>query len=617
MTSLKSMIEESKTHKNFCPLFAKILGEKLKKKEKGFEPLYNYINLFFFKVNGGIMKLNKINNTIEMIEKDIKNEVGSDSKYVKAYLESAYFVARHFKVDVIPNEKQRICEGTITDMDGNEYKEDVINVLGSMKSFCYDKTKPYDILKELSKKEGVKDGFKTMMNHIKKVWANNDDYMYDYLKRWMACTIKGVKVEIYLYLKSQEGTGKTRVIDFLRNHVLGNGVVSVIDNVDEAIKWSHPFKGKLLVNFNEPTTTQPKALQNWLKNLTDKGEMWITEKNKSSFEVNKTFNIIITSNDSIIHLSHKNKRRCTQLDINEDLLKNKEENKKYFNNLSSKCFNDDVGKYFYFYFINYYDEYHKEKDFHNFQMDKPTTKNYTQSIAASTPTHISFLKDEHLRKNNIILHTKEIFYENYLKYCKEKHYKSFGRSAFFKNLYDLKDVFVNDRKNLKGDRQRIIYGELSILYDKLMDDLLIDKEHDDIDKEDLLKLPYNGNEINYSYINKTYKPKIEVIDDEPDSEDGEDDKDITAIQLENEKKENKELKGENHKLKDEIRKLKELLSKSNKPENTEEKEVINDDDNDDDDSDNESINLADFCEQEEEEPVKVIQCKKKGIVVDF
>ena len=606
MTSLKSMIEESMTHKNFCPLFARVLGEMLEKKGKSFEPLYNYINLFFYSTgNGGIIKFNKETNTVDPLEKDVSNITGRDNKIVNYYLTNSKFKSRVFSLKALPRDKSMFKVTECRYVGDEKIEKGYINLMGSMKKFCYDEAPALDVLHSLNKDKKVKDGFKRMMAHIRKVWANNNENTMDYLKKWIACTINGVKTGTFLYLKSKEGTGKSMVVDFIQKHVLGHGVVKIVNDVDKMFEWNKTLIGTLLLNLDEPKTKNYKAFQNDLKIAVNRGNLHVNQKFKDPYEVERTFNVIITTNLNIIKIDDDNKRRCVYLDVNEEYIGNDD----YFKNILNECYNDEVGRYFYNFFINYYEKTDK-KEFESLEINKPHTENYKGALASHTPTHISFLKDEHLRKNNIIFHTKDSFYKNYEKYCKDAHKTPFHRVMFFTQLNSLK-IFSIGRISRNGTRPYIIYTELSDLYDLLFDKEFIDEKHDDIDKEELLKLPMKDDKINFSYIDKTYKPKIEAIDDEP--EEDEEDDNILKIQLENEKKEKKELKGENHKLKDEIRKLKELLSKSTKPQNTEEKEIISNDDDDD----NDSINLADFCEEEDDEtdePDKIIECKKNKVI---
>jgi hypothetical protein len=58
-------------------------------------------------------------------------------------------------------------------------------------------------------------------SHIKIVWCSNNDSLFQYVKCWIAHMVSGRKMISSLYLKSEQGTGKSIITDFLKFKVLG------------------------------------------------------------------------------------------------------------------------------------------------------------------------------------------------------------------------------------------------------------------------------------------------------------------------------------------------------------------------------------------------------------
>ena len=63
-----------------------------------------------------------------------------------------------------------------------------------------------------------------ILDHIKNVWNSGDGAAYQYCEKWLAHALTGHKMPTALFLNSGEGTGKSCVIEFLINHVIGSAL---------------------------------------------------------------------------------------------------------------------------------------------------------------------------------------------------------------------------------------------------------------------------------------------------------------------------------------------------------------------------------------------------------
>ena len=60
-----------------------------------------------------------------------------------------------------------------------------------------------------------------MLNYIKEVLASGNEEVYKYILQWLSYMVKGNKNTSILYLKSIQGLGKSTLLEFLREFVIG------------------------------------------------------------------------------------------------------------------------------------------------------------------------------------------------------------------------------------------------------------------------------------------------------------------------------------------------------------------------------------------------------------
>ena len=60
-----------------------------------------------------------------------------------------------------------------------------------------------------------------MLNYLKEIWASDNEAQFQFIIKWLSKMAKGGKNQSVLYLKSEQGIGKSTFTDFLRKHVIG------------------------------------------------------------------------------------------------------------------------------------------------------------------------------------------------------------------------------------------------------------------------------------------------------------------------------------------------------------------------------------------------------------
>jgi hypothetical protein len=90
-----------------------------------------------------------------------------------------------------------------------------------------------------------------MINFIKEVWCDNDDIQLNYLLKWFSNVLKGNKNKTVIYAKSIEGIGKSTLIDFFGEFVLGNDLWTLGDKTCIITDFNMNLMGKPFVVFEE------------------------------------------------------------------------------------------------------------------------------------------------------------------------------------------------------------------------------------------------------------------------------------------------------------------------------------------------------------------------------
>jgi hypothetical protein len=155
-----------------------------------------------------------------------------------------------------------------------------------------------------------------LLDHIKTIWARNDDGLYDYIIDWFANIIqKGRKNKTALVLYSRsEGAGKNVITDFFRQYVIGTAYTTECNNIDTlTAKFNSSFTNRILTMINE-THSDGSAVNyhrvfDIMKDLITNERIKVEYKGIDSFDVDDYNNYIITTNNyHPVRVSPSNRR---------------------------------------------------------------------------------------------------------------------------------------------------------------------------------------------------------------------------------------------------------------------------------------------------------------------
>lgn len=146
-------------------------------------------------------------------------------------------------------------------------------------------------------------GLKKILNHIKTCWANGNQEHYTYIIHWMADLIQNphIKTGVALLLISKQGTGKTIILNWLCEHVLGHKYAISIDKIDHATKnFNSLIENKSLIVLNEVNSNSStfKSDMDVLKSLITDKRQNIERKHADPYACNNYVRLIACSNHS-------------------------------------------------------------------------------------------------------------------------------------------------------------------------------------------------------------------------------------------------------------------------------------------------------------------------------
>jgi hypothetical protein len=202
----------------------------------------------------------------------------------------------------------------------------------------------YYITKEMSKNTGYADN---LIEHIKKIWCDNDEITFEYVMNWLAWVIQRphTKIGVMLALKSKQGAGKGIVLGIIQEIMDGQrkekGYFAQVANVESILgNFTYGIEGKCLVDFDEAYWGGNKKLEGQVKNLITEPNQEIRKKFAAPYWIkNMTAFIITTNNDLFAGMSEDDRRHmCCQVNDKVILSMSADEKETYFNSLSHSVY---------------------------------------------------------------------------------------------------------------------------------------------------------------------------------------------------------------------------------------------------------------------------------------
>jgi len=180
--------------------------------------------------------------------------------------------------------------------------------------YDYKNTKDYDIEK-----------IQYFLDHIKNIWANGDEEIYEYLLNWISQIIQKPekKTQTCVVLKSIEGVGKTIILELL-GKIMGDSYFDTVTKMTDALgRFNKSLERKILVNFNETNWGGDKKMAGTFKSLITDNTIKIEGKGVESYTTDNLINCIITTNEEwIVQVSSKDRRffliECKDQKLNDE-----------------------------------------------------------------------------------------------------------------------------------------------------------------------------------------------------------------------------------------------------------------------------------------------------------
>jgi hypothetical protein len=294
----------------------------------------------------------------------------------------------------------------------------------------------------------IKEKVDIMLNYVKEVLCTGNQSHYDYLLKWIANVIHGLKNDSILYLKARQGYGKSTLFEFIRHHVLGNTLCYLSSSEPLLSKNNAILAGKLLVYFEELetfTTAQWMGVSSRLKKMATSDSMTYEDKYVKPYEARNMNSYVILSNNDAI--KDDDGRRYFILDVSSHReivigSKNEVENTEYWDTVYA-CFNDEVGHAFYCYLM-------EQIDIKGFKPQRfPMTKNKIDSFAKRLESHENFIKHNYILQKLGIKSTVQELYDEYVDFCKKEQRTPFKKIEFGSKLKELGIEYYKTNGNNK------------------------------------------------------------------------------------------------------------------------------------------------------------------------
>jgi hypothetical protein len=216
------------------------------------------------------------------------------------------------------------------------------------KGFLHKDIKSFD-----SYSQEIKNNVQIIINHITNIWNSKNKVNSEFCLNFLAHSLTGHKLNVALFLKSGEGTGKSVIIEFIINHVIGEALGLSTSRVNQLLKFNSQILGKILLCLEElPTGSKSEwhTISEYLRDLISADKMDIEKKFAECYQTHNLISlIIITNNENSIKFG-RDARRYMMCDISHDMVGNTD----YFQKLVNAC-SRETGEAFFMYLLERYE----------------------------------------------------------------------------------------------------------------------------------------------------------------------------------------------------------------------------------------------------------------------
>jgi hypothetical protein len=319
-----------------------------------------------------------------------------------------------------------------------------IDYINLCRGFKHINRKPYE-----SFPNHIKEGVQKILDHLKNVWNSGDEVGYEFTMNWFAFSLTGHKMHSALFLKSGEGTGKSLIVNFLINKVIGQYLGYSTSKADQITKFNAQLIGRIFLCLEELPTESKGAwfsLSDILKDLITGSKHDIEKKFHDMMTVENLISvIIITNNENVLKLGNAI-RRYFILDVSHKYVDNVD----YFNNLAEVCEgtnSDLIGEAF---FNMMWERYEKCIADGSFSVDAkpPMTEGKIVAKDGALSSVHKFFKHRYLCNNmDVQLTSLKDMMAEHNDYCLKTNLKPFESAGKFKQQInqDLSCIDIKDK----------------------------------------------------------------------------------------------------------------------------------------------------------------------------
>ena len=300
---------------------------------------------------------------------------------------------------------------------------------------------------------------KHILDHIKKVWANNDDELYVYIISWFSRILQEPhnKNQTCIALHSKEGVGKSIILE-LFGKIIGEDYFMTCTDMDKIFgRFNASAINKLLIDFNETAWGGNKKMKGKFKGFITDSTIEIEKKGKDPLTIGSYANCIITTNEPWIADVKKDNRRFLFIECNEEILKlTEDEADEYFEPIYEFEDIQDLANYFYNYDISKFKpkkikELNKKSDLYQSQIIQ-SADSLEQFLHLIVGRDIDL---ETYKDNGIIIIRKERFYELYMYNNQGGYGNAYTQVHFWIKLRKLLPTSIKITKAQKGGKGEI------------------------------------------------------------------------------------------------------------------------------------------------------------------
>ena len=440
---------------------------------KQYKPLTDYVSMFYYETRAGnyYCYYQPTNEFQKLTNDEFMKEVMAK---IDKSLYSKLFEKNSRIFDVV----SRINRPRV-------FKENNCYYINECKGYLHKTYKQIDLYSV-----AVRDKMNIILNMIKEISCNNNDELYNAYIKYLSQLVKGIKTEVIIYKKSEQGTGKSTETDFLINYVLGPDLCLISGVEPLTTNFNKILLGKLLVVFEElPTFNEREwaAVSSKLKTMTTEKTHIYRGLFKNPIEAENISNFIINTNCESIKDS--NGRRIMIMPVSTS----RKGDYEYFKQIRSKCFNLEVGECFFSYLMSIdSEEFKAERDF-------PENDHKRLAIANLLHPVFKFLKNEFILKSLPLEKVKPKDLHNHYQVWKGD--KILGKNDFMKKLEDVgisyRILHGNNyyRESLEFLNEIATKNKWICQYDEIEDD-----EDDEDDTDDETASPLDGPDYKKLYL---------------------------------------------------------------------------------------------------------------------